>query len=197
MATADIRINPPDLVSDGPQLGVGAGLAGRTGQPAWHLRRPPREGRPRALPLDRTDAGLGSVEDAAARPRRPHDDRGADLPARRSGHRGAGGARRGVDDAAVRLGDHHPAARAQSRHPAGAVADRLPGRARLHADPDRRTGLGCRPTQQERADQSARPAAASRPRRHDGQHPTSRSSPITRCCWPFRRSRRRSSWSPW
>ena len=29
---------------------------------------------------------------------------------------------RGADDAAVRPGDHHPAARAQPRHPAGAVA---------------------------------------------------------------------------
>ena len=76
----------------GPELGVGARLAGRTGQPARHLRRQAGEARPRPLPLHQADAGVGKVEDAAARARRTDAHRRADLPAGRPGHRRRGGA---------------------------------------------------------------------------------------------------------
>ena len=58
MATADIRINPPDLVSADPNWVSVLGWQGGTGQPARHLRRQAGEARPRPLPLDEADAGV-------------------------------------------------------------------------------------------------------------------------------------------
>ena len=118
MVTADVRINPPDLISDDPNwvsvLGWQGGLANERGMFIDHLERlgPGHYRSTQPMPV------YGQVEDAAAGARRADLDRRADLPGRRSGYRRAGGARTGHDDAAVRPRDHHPAARAQSRYAA-------------------------------------------------------------------------------
>ena len=87
-------------------------------------------------------------------------------PARRPGHRCRGGPRRGVDDAAVRRRDHHPAARAQPRHPAGAVAVGCLVVLVCTLVLIGGLSLGRGPDQQERADRG-RKAESSRRRRHD------------------------------
>ena len=70
MVTADVRINPPDLISEDPNwvsvLGWQGGLANDRGIFVDHLERR----RTRPLPLHTTDAGLREVEDAAAGARR-------------------------------------------------------------------------------------------------------------------------------
>ena len=89
MVTADVRINPPDLISDDPNwvsvLGWQGGLANERGIFIDHLDRlGPGHYRSTA-----TDARVRKVEDAVARPRRPDPDRGADLSGRRSRYRRA------------------------------------------------------------------------------------------------------------
>ena len=89
MVTADIRINPPDLISDDPNwvsvLGWQGGLANERGIFVDHLEKvgPGHYRSTEPMPVS------GSVEDAAARARRPDADRGADLSARRPRHRRA------------------------------------------------------------------------------------------------------------
>ena len=90
MVTADVRINPPDLISEDPN-GVGR-PAGWARQRPRHLHRPFAEARTRPLPLHPADARVREVEDTAAGARRPHPDRRAGLFGRRPGNQRAGGA---------------------------------------------------------------------------------------------------------
>ena len=105
--------HPREPVSDDPNwvsvLGWQGGLANDRGIFIDHLEKvgPGHYRSTQPMPVS------GSVEDAAAGTRRQDLYRRPDLPGRRSGHRREGSARRGVDDAAVRRGDHHPAAGAQ------------------------------------------------------------------------------------
>ncbi len=158
---------PADLVSDDPNwvsiLGWQGGLANQRGIFTDHLERVG----PGPLPLDPARCrcrarGRRCCAFTTATPSRPCR---SICPAIR--HRRAEVPARSVDDAAVRLRDHHPAARTQPGHPAGAVADRLPGGARLHADPHRGPDVGCGPDQQRPSPPGARPNS-SRQRRHDG-----------------------------
>ncbi len=81
MANADVRINPPGLVSDNPDwvtiLSWQGGLSNERGLVVDRLERvgPP------ALPLDAPGADLGPVEDPAARAGRHADGWCPDLPA--------------------------------------------------------------------------------------------------------------------
>ena len=94
MVTADVRINPPDLISEDPNwvsvLGWQGGLANERGIFIDHLEKlgPGHYRSTQPMPV------CGQVEDAAAGARRPDLDRRADLPGRRPGYRCAGGARR-------------------------------------------------------------------------------------------------------
>ena len=74
MATADVQITPANLVSDDPELGVGAGVAGRSLQRPRNLHRPIGAGRPRPLPIHATHARIGVVEDVVAGARRQDPD---------------------------------------------------------------------------------------------------------------------------
>ena len=110
MVTADVRINPPDLISDDPNWVSVLGWQGGLAERARHLRRPPGEARARPLPLHPADAGMGLVEDAAAGARR--QDLTA-VPIYLAADPGIGAPEvpaAAVDDPTVRLRDHHPAA---------------------------------------------------------------------------------------
>ena len=129
---------------------------------------------------------------------RTHDGR-PDLPARRSGHRSRGAARRRV----ARPG--RSSRKSPSCSGSGTSITRpgcsVPRRWSCSCAPcaDHRAGLGSGPDQQVHAGAGGH----RHPRGRDGDHESGerpgrrRTSPITRCCWRFPRSSRRSWWSAW
>ncbi len=100
-----------------PELGVGPRLAGRhwrtsaaSSSTIWRSSGPATTAQRNPCRFGASGRRCCGVHDG-----RPWPRCRSSSPATR--HRRAGGARRGVDDAAVRPRDHHPAARAQPGHP--------------------------------------------------------------------------------
>ena len=144
MVTADVRINPPDLISEDPNwvsvLGWQGGLANERGIFVDHFEKvgPGHYRSTQPMPVYGKWKTLLRVHDGrilTAVPVFLAADPGI----------GAGGARPTVDDAAVRIRDHNPAARTQPGHARGPLDRGLSDCARLHADHDRRPHLGRRP----------------------------------------------------
>ena len=191
MVNADVRINPPDFVSDDPNwvsiLGWQGGLENQRGD----FVDQSRTARPRSLPHHRTRPGVGYLEDAVAGARRKDVDRGADLPCRGPWHRRGGGARAGVDDPTVRRRDHHPAAGAQPRH-----AQWCSGRSAawwcLFCTLVLIGGLSWGAGRINRSEPSGSKAELQPRHRHDRQDLRHRRYlPTTRCCLRFRHSPQR------
>ena len=151
MVTADVRINPPDLISDDPNwvsvLGWQGGLANDRGIFIDHLEKlgPGHYRSTQPMPVWGSWKTLLRVQDGrilTAVPIFLAEDPGIGAPEVPAA---------ADDDPAVRRRDHHPAARAQTGYANGALDRRRPGGAHLHADHDRRPHLGRGPHQQERA----------------------------------------------
>ena len=180
MVTADVRINPPDLISEDPNwvsvLGWQGGLANDRGIFIDHLEKlgPGHYRSTQPMPV------YGKWKTLL----RVHDGRILTaVPIFLAGDPGIGAPEvpaQAVDDAAVRLRDHHPAARAQPGYADGAVDRRRPGGARLHADHDRRPHLGRGPHQPERAHRHQDGVAAIGTGMTTADARTSRSWPTTR-----------------
>ena len=160
MVTADVRINPPDLLTDDPNwvsvLGWQGGLANDRGIFIDHLEKlgPGHYRSTQPMPAWGSWKTLLRVHDGGiftAAPIFLAGDPGIGAPEVPAA---------GVDDAAVRRRDHHPAARAQPRYAHGAVDRRRPGGTDLHADHDRRSHLGRGPYQPARAHRHEDGAAA-------------------------------------
>ncbi len=82
MVSADVQINPPDLVSDNPDWVSILSWQGRMENDRGLVIDRLNKRRSGALSLRRAGSGLGLMEDAVARSRRLHHDRRADLRAR-------------------------------------------------------------------------------------------------------------------
>ena len=82
MVNADVRINPPNFVSDNPNWVSILAWQGHLAEPARRGRHQSRKAWTRSLPHHRTRPGVGYLEDAAAGARRKDVGRGADLPCR-------------------------------------------------------------------------------------------------------------------
>ena len=165
MVNADVRINPPNFVSDNPNwvsiLAWQGHLENQRGEVVTNLEQlgPGHYRTTEPVPVWGTWKTLLRLHDGETLAAVP------DLSRRRSGYRREGGSGGGVDDAAVRRRDHHSAARAQPRNPGGAVDDRLPGGAVLHADPRSAASVGAQAGSTEASPRAARRNSSQRRRR--------------------------------